>query len=79
MRKYLIFSVSELNKIDFDDVLETSENTIRKSIDGLKTFVKFEGQEPNFINNLTTKEGPYNYDEFVDILNTNEWNKSNPV
>ena len=79
MRKYLIFSVSELNKIDFDDVLETSENTIRKSIDGLKTFVKFEGQEPNFINNLTTKEGPYNYDEFVDILNTNEWNKSNPI
>lgn len=79
MRKYVIFSVSELNKIDFDDVLETSENTIRKSIDGLKTFVKFEGQEPNFINNLTTKEGPYNYDEFVDILNTNEWNKSNPI
>ena len=79
MRKYLIFSVSELNKIDFDDVLETSENTIRKSIDGLKTFVKFEGQEPNFVNNLITKEGPYNYDEFVDILNTNEWNKSNPI
>ena len=72
MRKYVIFSVSELNKINFNSVLETSENTIRKSANGLKTFIKFE-QEPIFLNNLTTKEGPYNYDEFVDILNTNEW------
>lgn len=38
-REFMIFPVSELNKIDFDQVLETSADTVRKSVDGLKTFV----------------------------------------
>jgi hypothetical protein len=39
-RKYIIFSTSELDKINFDEVLETSSETVRKSIDETKTFVK---------------------------------------
>ena len=30
-RQFMIFSVSELNQIDFDKVLEDSANTVRKS------------------------------------------------
>lgn len=40
MKNYVIFNVSEINKIDFSKVSETNQNTIRKSVDGLKTFVK---------------------------------------
>lgn len=71
--EFIIFNVSELNKINFNEVLETSVDTVRKSSDKTKTFVKWEGDEPSFISTLTTKEGPYTYTQIVTILATNEW------
>ena len=74
----MIFSVSELDKIDFDQVEETSIDTIRKSVDQTKTFVKWTGSTPSSVQNLTTKEGPYTQEEMdVLILPTPEW--SNPI
>ena len=72
-RQFMVFNVSELNQIDFSQVLETSEETVRKSVDETKTFVKWDGDIPSSVNLLTTKEGPYTYNEIVDILNTPEW------
>ena len=40
-RHYVIFQYSEIINIDFDEVLETSIDTVRKSVDGTKTFVKY--------------------------------------
>jgi hypothetical protein len=74
-RQFIIFNVSELNKIDFTQVLETSAETVRKSVDETKTFVKWEGEIPSCISTLTTGEGPYNYEEILAILATEEWNK----
>jgi hypothetical protein len=71
--RYLIFSVDELTLVNFDEVLETSIDTVRKSIDGTKTFVNWEGDTPSFVDNLTTKEGPYTYNEIIKILNTEYW------
>ncbi len=42
-REFMIFNVSELNKINFNEVLETSAETVRKSVDESKTLVKWEG------------------------------------
>ena len=78
-REFMIFNVSELNVIDFTQVHETSANTVRKSVDGVKTFVKWDGATPECVNNLTTKEGPYTYDEILQILNTSEWTKPIPT
>jgi hypothetical protein len=72
-RRYMIFNVSELNQIDFNVVLETSAETVRKSVNQTKTFVKWDGAMPSCVSNLTTKEGPYTYDEILQILNTSEW------
>jgi hypothetical protein len=72
-RNFLIFSVSELSQIDFAQVLETSVDTVRRSIDGTKTFVKWEGESPECITNLTTQEGPYSHEEILLILATPEW------
>jgi len=70
----MIFNVSELDSVDFTQVLETSKDTVRKSIDETKTFVKWEDEViPTTVNNLTTKEGPYTYTEILNILNTSEW------
>jgi len=77
-RKFMIFSVTELDQIDFTQVLETSINTVRKSVDGLKTFVKWDNTMPTSVASLTTKEGPYTYDEILEILATPEWTDPNP-
>jgi hypothetical protein len=74
--RYLIFSVDELTLVNFDEVLETSIDTVRKSIDGTKTFVNWVGDTPSFVDNITTKEGPYTYDEILEILSTADWTVS---
>lgn len=76
---YMIFNVSELEQIDFTQVKETSIDTVRKSIDQTKTFVKWEGEIPQCVVDLTTKEGPYTYDEILAILATEEWTNPNPL
>jgi hypothetical protein len=70
----MIFNVSELPQIDFTQVLETSIDTVRKSVDKTKTFAKWDGTTiPSSVDSLTTKEGPYTYNEILDILATPEW------
>jgi hypothetical protein len=71
--------VSELPNIDFTQVLETSEETVRKSVDETKTFVKWDGEMPECVSTLTTKEGPYTYEEILTILSTSEWTKPMPI
>ena len=75
-RNFMIFNVSELNQIDFNQVLETSTDTVKKSVNQSKTFVKWEGTMPTCVTNLTTKEGPYTYSEILTILSTSEWNNT---
>jgi len=79
VRNFMIFNISELNQIDFTQVLETSEDTVRKSVDGTKTFVKWDGAIPQCVNDLETKEGPYTYDEILVILDTPEWTDPEPL
>ena len=73
-RQFMIFNVSELPNVDFSQVLETSIDTVRKSVDGAKTFVKWDVNIiPSSVNTLATKEGPYTYEEIINILNSPEW------
>lgn len=79
-RTFMIFNVSELNLIDFTQVCETSIDTVRKSLDGTKTFVKWDSEEiPSSVLLLTTNEGPYTYDEISIILNGPEWTNDMPM
>jgi hypothetical protein len=79
-REFMIFNVSELPQIDFTQVLETSIDTVRKSVDKTKTFVKWDGTTiPSSVDSLTTKEGPYTYNEILTILATPEWTDPNPI
>jgi hypothetical protein len=73
-RKFMILNVSELGLIDFTQVCESSIYTVRKSIDETKTFVKWDSIEiPSSVETLTTKEGPFSYDEILIILSGPEW------
>ena len=77
-REFMIFNVSELDTINFTQVLETSADTVRRSVDGTKTFVKWDGAMPQCVIDLTTSEGPYTYDEILAILATPEWTDPEP-
>jgi hypothetical protein len=70
---YTIFNVSELQLINFAEILESSAATLRKSVDGTKTFVKWEGSEPACIADLTTAQGPYSHAEILGILSGSAW------
>jgi hypothetical protein len=73
-RNYCIFSTDELDKIDFSQVCETSAQTVRRSVDGTKTFVKWDGEEtPPCVSLLQTASPHYTHEEILQILSTEEW------
>jgi hypothetical protein len=74
MRTYVIIDASEVANVDFDKVLETSAEHLRYSVDGTKTFVKFEGDTPSFL----IGETQYDHAEIRSILATDEWTDPNP-
>ena len=72
-RRFVIFNVTELNQINFNQVFETTIDTVRKSVDETKTFVKYDMPQPSSVAALTTKSVEYTYDEILQILAGPEW------
>lgn len=72
-RNYLIIKTEELSKVDFSQVLETSADTVRKSIDEVYTFVKWTGSEPSFVSSLNYTDGPHTHSEILTILSGEDW------
>lgn len=69
MKKYVIIDSSEVSNVDFAQVVETSPDTLRYSLDGTKTFVKFEGETPSFLEGKTQ----YTNEEMLNVLSDAEW------
>ena len=69
MRNYVIIDASEVSSVDFDEVLETSADTLRYNIAGTQTFVKFEGDTPSFLEGKTANT----HSEMLEILAGEEW------
>ena len=68
-RQYVILNADEVSSIDFNQVLETSADTLRFSLDGSKTFVKFDGDTPSFLIGKTANT----HAEMLEILASDEW------
>ena len=73
MITYITINTDELSLVDFNEVMETSEDTVRLSVDGLETVLKWEGDEPSFVSTLSSYEGPYTHEEILAIMATPEW------
>jgi hypothetical protein len=78
-RRFVIFNVTELSQIDFNQVFETDSDTVRKSVDETKTFVKYDMPQPSSVAALTTKSVEYTYDEILQILAGPEWLPPHPL
>tara|TARA_Y100001951_G_scaffold29562_1_gene23132 strand:- start:324 stop:560 length:237 start_codon:yes stop_codon:yes gene_type:complete len=68
---YVIFDASDVGSINFSEVIETSVDTLRYSIDRSQTIIKFTGTTPNFLKGETQ----YTHTEIYAILQdpTNGW------
>ncbi len=72
---YTILNTEELNSVNFDQVLETTVNTIRYNNAKTKFLLKFEGETPAF---LVGKE-LYTYESIMSILNSPEWTQEEQI
>ena len=56
--------------------MQTSPSSMRYSLDGTKTFIKYEGEQPEFIFRITQDTiglREYTHEEILEILKGSEW------
>ena len=69
-RNYVIIDAVDVPLIDFDQVMETSADTLRYSLDGSQTFIKYEGTRPSF---LDEDDIDLTHSEILDVLSHEDW------
>ena len=74
-RKYVIINANEVDSVNFSQVDETSADTVRYSTDGSKTFIKYEGDQPSFLNG----KQEYTHSEILTVLSGDEWTSDEPI
>ena len=68
-RIYVIIEASDVDEVRFEEVMESAESTLRWNIAGTQTFVKFEGDTPDFLDGKTQ----HSHSEIKAILVTPAW------
>lgn len=69
-RKYVIIHSTEVEDVNFEQVEETSQETLRYSLDGSQTFVSFQSVDtPDFLNGKTQ----YDHSEILTIMESDFW------
>ena len=77
-RRWVTIPLSSTSSINFGDVLETSKNTLRLSIDGSETFVKYNGDQPASVASLPGVSSEYNHEEILNLLTGSAWSTPPP-
>tara|TARA_R110000772_G_scaffold63077_10_gene141457 strand:- start:406 stop:630 length:225 start_codon:yes stop_codon:yes gene_type:complete len=69
--RYIIFEISKLPIVNFNQVYETDANTLRVSVDGDYTILKFKGVTPSFLEGYEQ----YTHTQIIEIINNpaNGW------
>jgi hypothetical protein len=76
-RHYVVFDLTEVDTIDFSEVMETSADTLRKNLANTQSFVKYEGDQPPSVAALTTKSQEYTHEEILTLLAGADWTDPN--
>ena len=79
--KYVIIETKYLEYVNFSKVKEDGPNTLRYSLDGKMFFVKYEGEQPDFIYEITNDAlglDEYTSEEIINILSGPEWMDKGP-
>ena len=80
----MIIDSAEVSLVDFEQVLEDSEDTLRISTNGQRTFVKWDSEcdccnrpfeTPSFFSNMNNTMGPYTHEQIKEIMTYDAWNE----
>ncbi len=71
-RKWVIVNVSDVTDEMLDNAIQTSVDTLRKTLDGSKAILKWEGDTPSCFDGMTT----YNHAEIREELAKSDWSES---
>jgi hypothetical protein len=72
-RKYVVIYYNDINQIDFSEILESSIESVRRSVDGDLTFVKYEGDMPPSVEALTNRSPEFTHEQFLLVLASPDW------
>ena len=68
-RKWVIVNVSDITEEMIANAAQTSMGTLRKSLDGSKAILKWDGDTPSCFDGMTT----YSHSEILTELAKSEW------
>ena len=68
-RQYVIINAADVSSVNFDEVLETSGDTLRYNVAGDQTFVKYEGAKPRCLYGKDT----LSHSAILTVLATDAW------
>jgi hypothetical protein len=75
---YIIFDKTEESKLDLNVLLLFSAEPIRPSNDEIHSYVKYIGDMPACIKDLTTKSSEYKYEQIKNIFVNEHWINNPP-
>jgi hypothetical protein len=68
-RKWVIVNVSDITEEMIASAIQTSTSSLRKSLDGSKAILKWEGDTPSCFDGITT----YSHSEILTELSGSDW------
>ena len=71
-RKWIIINVSDITQEMISSAIQTSINSLRKTTDGTKTILKWDGDTPACFDGITT----YNHSEILTELAKSDWTEA---
>ena len=71
-RKWVIVNVSDITEEMIDSSIQSSMDTLRKSLDGTQAILKWDGDTPTCFDGMTT----YNHSEILTELAKSTWTEA---
>ena len=71
-RKWVILNVSDITDEMISSAIQSSMDTLRKSLDGTKAILKWDGDTPTCFDGMTT----YNHSEILTELAKSTWTEA---
>lgn len=76
---YAVINISDINLIDFNQVAQTSADTVRRNIAQTQFVIKW-NTKPTFIaDGSVVPVGTYNHTAILELMATPEWTAEIPV
>ena len=75
-RKWVIITLADYTSDQLEDLvsnaIQSSSSTLRKSLDGTKAILKWDGDTPTVFNGITQ----YSHTQILTILNGSDWTQA---